>query len=86
MSRAIEKRMKETRRADKRGTASQRVKFRFEVGDTVSAQGARLTVLTRFIGPDGRPAYQMISPFTTGEPWNVSESFLSTSRKVRTRK
>lgn len=62
------------------------VKFRFKVGDVVSAQGAKLKIVKRFVGPDGGPAYGAVSPHTTGEPWFISEGWLATTRKVRVRK
>lgn len=59
---------------------------KFKIGDVVEAQGARLKVVKLFTGPDGLPAYEMVSPFTKGEPWLVSESFLVTAKKVRAQK
>lgn len=55
----------------------------YKIGDVLEAQGARLKVIKCLLGPDGLAAYEMVSPFTKGEPWLVSERFLSTARKVR---
>lgn len=63
-----------------------RIKYRFKVGDVVEAQGARLKVTKLITTSDGRPAYEMVSPHTIGEPWLVGEWALETSRKVRVRK
>lgn len=63
-----------------------KIKYRFKVGDVVEAQGARLKVIKQRVTSDGRPAYEMRSPFTTGEPWLVGEWALETARKVRVRK
>lgn len=59
------------------------IKYRFKVGDVVSAQGAKLQVVKLIKTPDGRPAYEMISPFTKGEPWLVGEWALEFAKKVR---
>jgi hypothetical protein len=59
------------------------VKHRFKVGDVVEAQGALLKVIKLFVTRDGRPAYEMVSQYTKGEPWLVSEWALETSRKSR---
>lgn len=63
-----------------------KIKYRFKVGDVVEAQGVRLKVTKLIVTPDGRPAYEMRSPFTKGEPWRVGEWALEFARKVRTRK
>jgi hypothetical protein len=69
-----------------KGGVMSKVKYRFKVGDVVSAQGATLKVIKQLVTPDGRPAYEMRSPFTTGEPWLVGEWALETARRVRARK
>lgn len=63
-----------------------KLKYRFKVGDIVEAQGARLEVIKLIKTSDGRPAYEMISPFTKGEPWLVGEWALEFARKCRSRK
>lgn len=56
---------------------------RFKVGDIVEAQGARLKVTKLISTPDGRPAYEMVSPYTKGDPWLVGEWALEFARKLK---
>jgi len=60
-----------------------KLKHRFKVGDVLEAQGARLKIVNLLVTSNGRPAYEMVSPFTKGEPWLVGEWALEFARKVR---
>lgn len=59
-----------------------KTKHRFKIGDVLEMQGARLKVVG-LIEHEGDPAYEMVSPFTKGEPWLVGEWHLEGCKKVR---
>lgn len=61
------------------------VSFRFSVGDVVECQGALLKVVKQVVTKDGRPAYDMRSPYTTGACWLVGEWALENAKKSRKR-
>lgn len=59
--------------------------YKFKIGDTVECQKARIKIVGLITTPDGRPGYECVTANTKGEPWLVSQDWLSTSRKVRTK-
>lgn len=58
---------------------------KYKLGTVLEGQGARLKIVNRF-EHEGRPAYDVVSPFGKGEPWAMEEHYLETSRVVRERK
>jgi hypothetical protein len=56
---------------------------KYKVGDVLECQGALVKIVGLIVSPKGYPAYEVVSPYTVGEPWLMDEYWLETSKKSR---